>query len=120
MVDVKELRVGNWVDTELGFDQVEARHFAYVQLSEKINPITLTHEILEKCGFVKTGRYAIGVGGYEIWRFYREPKRLIELMEVEKGSGKYTLAFYEAEIKYLHQLQNLFFCLTGTELNYKL
>lgn len=78
------------------------------------SPIPLSPEILEKCGFVKKGRYAIGVGGYQVFVNGR-----IELLQPKKG-GPYILAFHEVKIAYLHQLQNLYFALTGEELTINL
>lgn len=79
-----------------------------------IEGIPLTPEILIKAGFKKVGRYAIGGGSYHIYQ-----KGKIEFLMI-KDPGEYTLAFYETIIKHVHQLQNLYFALTGTELEIKL
>lgn len=81
---------------------------------DKLSPIPLTPEILEKAGFVTIGRYAIGVGGYNVFA-----KGRIELLQPNEGDP-YILAFYEAKITHLHQLQNLYFALTGQELTINL
>lgn len=135
MIHIKELRVGSKVifPEGLGEDWVESvrvndeddvndpSYCTYLIDGFKLNelkPIRVIPEILNKCGFVKTGRYAIGVGGYDIWRKENGNKRAIELMQVAKD-GPFTLAFYETSIQHLHQLQNVYFALTGTELNYQ-
>ena len=80
------------------------------EITPYYQPIELTPEILEKAGFVTIGRYAIGVGGYNVFA-----KGRIELLQPNEGDP-YILAFYEAKITHLHQLQNLYFALTGQEL----
>lgn len=61
--------------------------------------IPLTPEILEKCGFVQTSAATFGNG----------------IIGIYFGEGEY---FYNhGKGKYLHQLQNLYFALTGEELN---
>lgn len=136
-----ELRIGNWVKTledgsthfrqvtgiEIasenqridGFTRpfVRCGHMAAILNDEDIeyiSPIPLTPEILEKAGFVTIGRYAIGVGGYNVFA-----KGRIELLQPNEGDP-YILAFYEAKITHLHQLQNLYFALTGQELTINL
>ena len=69
-------------------------------------PIPLTPEWLERLGFVNERRDTYCIGAFEIWI-----------------QGK-QLFYYESlpnspEIKYVHQLQNLFFALTGKELTVK-
>lgn len=70
---------------------------------EKLSGISLTSEILEKCGFrttVNNNSFGNGVIGLF---FYK---------------GEYI--YYRAKGKYLHQLQNLYYTLTGEELNVQL
>jgi len=144
MINANELRLGNWVETYTvmlsgswidkdgnvhGQDTITEPTIRQKQIDIKdleiiskagglatYRGIPLTGEILEKCGFVK---------------------------EVDSGSGKpyeyhitfgdnYTLIYYPdlpdwelagmplpVSPKYLHQLQNLYWCLVGEELNYK-
>jgi hypothetical protein len=70
-----------------------------------IEPIPLTPEILKKCGFKK----------FESGNFYH-PKTMFEL------TPKFWLEDSERAVKaeYLHQLQNLYFALTGEELVVKI
>lgn len=84
----------------------------------KIHPIPLTPEILLACGF-----------GYdrsnEYWTFYSLPNNwhIGESCHNEPSAGVEKGKFYWGEnykeIKSLHQLQNLYFALTGSELEYK-
>lgn len=62
-----------------------------------LNPISLTEEILLKCGFEKTKE----IDSWEL-----------------KGFGFVDIS--TPQCKYLHQLQNLYFALTGEELTINL
>ena len=84
----------------------EANH-----LSNDVYPIPLTPEILEKCGFQ--------------WDIYWQGLTDGNWVLTEGENNTYRLAYGKRRhdvivygIKYLHQLQNLFFCLVGQELNY--
>lgn len=134
MVDNKELRLGNILKgtTREGSVLVAPVHeimdsevslifegLAHKFTHDRIDPIPLTPEILEKAGFEK-----IGDNGYIIYEFEDE-KNANEGFYVEcEGDG---YAYYypsntamDVQINYLHQLQNLFFCLTGEELKINL
>lgn len=74
-----------------------------------IKPIELTEEILLKCGFVKDIETS--------YRWYLDEYFTYDL---DDGGFKFEGIWIEPLIKYLHQLQNLYFCLTGKELEIKL
>jgi hypothetical protein len=77
-------------------------------------PIPLTLEILEKCGWVWNEECKSYEG--------KDVRMNIQLNEI---SGSYTMFNYVLKAKiadkiyHLHQLQNLYFALTGEELNFK-
>lgn len=110
-----ELRIGNLViakDTPLeSIVKVRAQHIAEAEEHNPswfLHPIPLTPEILEKAGFK-----------YDTVCYYRNG--------VHIGSFKDGLYFTcspiskdSVEIKYLHQLQNLYFALAGEELEINL
>ena len=110
MIKANELRIGNWYNQ---FDNLHQASWVTIKdLSEApesqiwCKPIPLTSEILEKCGFV----YNKLVDGYEF----------------DKYTIRYQMMFYDGFrisefniCKYLHQLQNLIYALTGKELEYK-
>lgn len=80
----------------------------YIEEFTKFDSIPLTEEWLLKFGFKKIeGTLYFNIGSIEIGttaygkRFY-----------IQIGSENVTL-----NIKYVHQLQNLYFCLTGAELS---
>ncbi len=82
--------------------------------------IPLTPEWLERCGLIKQGEES--KHNYEVWG-----NRNIELARVDDGYALHvqdldeyaSWTIYKA-VQYLHQLQNLYFALTGEELNVKL
>jgi hypothetical protein len=107
MVQANELRIGNWITDDKGipFKVDEIRHWYY----SDAEPIPLTPEILEKCGFEREGLqcdYTLGdVDLYESGNGYRF------------GISGYVM---QHEIGSLHQLQNLNYALTGVELTINL
>lgn len=124
MIQANELRIGNWViyhSDEDMFTAIDGTDIvtmeSKIEYAEKHSPIPLTPEILEKCGFEnksKTTDYyfesnycAIILGG--------SMKKLYPSVY-----GEFGLEPYGEEIKSLHQLQNLYFALTGEELNIQL
>lgn len=110
MIKPEELRIGNWVMGDNGPVQIEPNSFQNIfNGSYDQDPIPLTEEWLAKFGFE-----------------YRE-MNLGYVKEATEGniyiSKKFTFEFdgfnigMQREIQYVHQLQNLYFALTGEELN---
>ena len=130
MIKANELRIGNWVklnDQEDG-KLVKFKYFsedlrvaffykeAMGEFTANIAGIELSPEILEKCGLKN--------GNSELDRnvFYSTNKHLAQFSVNISGSfGIYVgvfIALRSVHLEYLHQLQNLYFALTGEELNY--
>ena len=131
MINANELRIGNNIAIpECGIQakvkMLDTKRFAIdiegIDLSpgenvfeyQSAEPIPLTPEVLEKCGF-ELEEY---IGSRKIlW--------LKNNFRVEFLANKQVAVFYTYEkclITYLdnlHRLQNLYFALTGTELEYK-
>lgn len=117
MIKASELRIGNWIV----FDgtQLKATSNIIHSLDEEwfsAEPIPLTPEILEKCGF------DCGFSGYKkdgfaftIWHNGKEGQDKDSFI-IQDNVTQCELT----TIKYLHQLQNLIFALTGTELEISL
>lgn len=74
----------------------------------KLRGIPLTQEILLKVGFHKKYPFLDLIIAHDFWLISFESKISIQLAGNNISLGS---------IKYLHQLQNLYFALTGQELN---
>jgi hypothetical protein len=107
-----ELRIGNWLLftdwPAQGFRQMTGNDIGVCEKDPKwldyfFKPIPLTEEWLLKFGFDK-GSYFFSKDGFE---FY--------LNDGENGNW-YPLVGGSVKIEYVHQLQNLYFALTGEEL----
>jgi len=77
-----------------------------------LEPIPLTPEILVACGFDKqsNGTYA---------HVNSDLSCVFKISHVGDGKWYSINATTNIPILYLHQLQNLYYCLTGEEINYK-
>lgn len=138
MINTQELRIGNYLQSETGEylpveyvmkDVIGLRNniggvqkhqinpiFSYD--IEKIKPIPLTEDILLKCGFVQIA-YLKNIDE----NFFLTTDAMGFRLQVEKNheDGYYICESLSLNhIKYLHQLQNLYFALTGTELEINL
>jgi hypothetical protein len=80
----------------------------------ELEPIPLTAELLEKCGFEKDGIYPDGKSFVFNGKYYLTGT----WFKVHTSCG--TFKVLNENIEYLHQLQNLIFALTGKELEIKL
>ena len=129
-MEANELRIGNyceyyiedkmeksdpgfWVNNKIDLQDIECCLNNKEHFDKFYRAMPLTEEILEKCGF----------SFEKHWR-----KRIANLDFFICSLGNmdefYLLQFGSCGImppcKYLHQLQNLYFALTGTELEFKL
>ena len=115
-----ELRIGNWYmsvkfQTPVQCDLSDLYNLcansdgAYNDppIDEMFAPIDLNEEWLKKFGFVRTNHIK-GESMYEI-----------KHLAVYAYEGKYTFEPTATPLKYVHQLQNLYFALTGKELEIK-
>lgn len=134
MIQANELRIGNWVnDTRTVGDRTGLPEIFHPRQVIKIdedyfryyNPIELTPEILEKCGFVPTGIdnhiYSLFLSEFDSNELSRQR---IDFF-TDNTHGKVELCrsgvcFKMCPCQYIHQLQNLYFALTGEELNIQL
>lgn len=121
MIDPKELRIGNWVKIRGQFivqvlDHITLTWFAYSQHQacgySDTEPIPLTPEILERCRFESRG------GFYYVHaniNHYFEIAPNIRGFKLSVNGNEYEMG--EVFLS-LHQLQNIYFALTGEELIY--
>jgi len=75
-----------------------------------LNPVELTEEWLLKFGFEKDSEYIVGAG---ICWYFKHPDYKYKLSET------FRLLLLGIDLKYVHQLQNLFFSLTEEDLMIK-
>lgn len=112
-----EVRIGNYVyDTKGEINKINLAAIEYL-LREgssgacQVKPIPLTEDKLKKCGFEKLEfgngfMFAISLGGGRVFLLKYNPLRTDCFYE----------HYYGTKVQYLHQLQNLYFVLTGEEL----
>lgn len=116
-----ELRIGNYIQTINGYEQVvdvmcdcintktvERHHYG------ELFPIPLTEEWLVKFGFEKNiGKDLLFLAMPKIKaEIHYEKHNYGNLITLQSDFGM----FIPDDILYVHQLQNLYFTLTGTEL----
>jgi hypothetical protein len=114
-----ELRIGNWVTWKQNGKPVQLKGIRpeFIQTDpttlggvvKNYSPIPLTPEILAKVGFKFDNRLGVYL--------HEDDLAGIHILE---NSDRFLVEFYYSflELRHLHQLQNLFFVLTGQELNY--
>jgi hypothetical protein len=128
MINANELRRGNYVYSTTHKVFTKVIRIDIDSEFQNIEPIPLTEEILLKCGFEK-----INVFDCRVFDWVKDKIILTGLDEYEYQTlnEPYSLAFNfgdiskkeehgQIEIKYLHELQNLYFDLTKTELEINL
>jgi len=117
----EELRIGNLVyDTKGEVNTVCVDTF--VKFNYQIKPIELNEDWLEKFGLIK--KYLenpFEEGGFDLkedgskW-YYWVDKGVFNLEIQANGEIWFEIYSHYKHIKYVHELQNLYFCLTGNEL----
>jgi hypothetical protein len=121
MIVAQELRIGNWYNHNGEHCQVSPNTILEVWESPRkwVQPIPITPEILEKCGFVRndTACY-FGLGNYYIYYQIKTSVVGIAIINDDDSLDADEELSVDLKIKHLHQLQNLYFALTNTELNY--
>ena len=119
-MEAKELRIGNWVKDKDGRQpiKIDLGDFCYIERQgvEDYEPISLTEEWLLKFGVNELLNQDVYRVNYTCYH---------------KGTNcfNYCLGYYHddqgyidnifKDIKHVHQLQNLYFALTGKELEIK-
>jgi len=118
-----DFRIGNLVEDENGFYQIDDEHLG----EEYFNTlqcwgIPLTEDWLEKFGLIK--KYLenqFEEGGFDLkedgskW-YYWVDSGVFNLEIQTNGEIWFEIYSCYKHIKYVHELQNLYFCLTGNEL----
>lgn len=125
----KELRIGNYIKLMLNHDDYETLQVTIDDLSSielkraEFEPLELTEEWLLKFGFEQIDK------SDNDYITYTDPNHDYYLqLDVRRKDNKYIIldnsfddlrAFSMVDIEYVHQLQNLYYCLIGEELIFK-
>lgn len=112
MIDAKELRIGNYYYWERDKELMRVAPFDFHELyteeddTENWNPVPLTEEWLLKFGFEngKKGSFEVAYNGDDF---------AYGFMTIRIGRN------FILKRKYVHELQNIWFALTGEELTIK-
>ena len=98
-----ELRIGNYVNDSIGLITIGLN--GNIKFADAYHPIPLTEEWLVKFGFEKTTK----------WNNVQHTKGILQIRNLYilfvKGRNQSWI-----NLKHVHQLQNLYFALTGEEL----
>jgi hypothetical protein len=124
MVKANELRIGNILIEYYSINDEPAQRYFTIKTGEDIDcvdegfePIPLTPEILEKCGF----NWSIY---HQAFHKHDDEHKIYDINECHPNGFQFStfkknqligVPFY-----YLHQLQNLYMCLSGEELEVNL
>lgn len=115
-IPASSLRIGNYVKVGDIFDIITQP--SYIYMADFYDPIPLTPEILEKAGFIKSP------AANSTYKSVPELKAEIHFEDFRGGLVCVlycsTGSFIPNNIKYLHQLQNLYHALSGEELTINL
>ena len=123
MIQANELRIGNLVHTIGTYVIVNSALIKAIEEYQKygklFKPIPITDEWLIRFGFEKLNTMMSGCNVFEKgqWRFAVKikPEKEETFSLWNKNMSPPTWSFVR-DIQYLHQLQNLYFALTGEEL----
>lgn len=115
MIKANEIRLGNWLfDPDGKEKQVDYSDLVSLSITTlHFNPIHLTREMLERCGF------KADLPDFANWIILEMPiaNLVFDGKEIFIDDAGDSLPF--PHIKYVHQLQNLYYALTGEELEFK-
>ena len=116
-MDARELRIGNLItEYDNVLIQVSCWEFEKARLNNNedempwMQPIPLTEEWLLKFGFLEDEKYD------NTYCKYLSVLNGFTTMEYDLDNNLLLLDNMEIKIKHVHQLQNLYFALTGKEL----
>jgi len=129
MIQANELRIGNWYDFANPMaggehsPQQLTTYDEFLSFENYSRPIPLTTEILEKCGFngnvLLLGKRGVCSKEWHLLATNYKDRVTVNLAYDYDDCAYAAYDFeHDTNVKYLHQLQNLYFALTGTELTY--
>ena len=116
MIQAKDLRIGNWVNYHYSENEtipckIDAQDIfnisnRYMDNHKIHSPMPLTEELLIKCGFKKINH----IHGYSFWAMGIKGGR--PKIDIYESRTEY-MGYSVKHVQYLHQIQNLYFTLTG-------
>jgi hypothetical protein len=117
-----ELRIGNYVYDTLGkVNKIDLEAITYIvkEPHNQVKPIPLTEEWLLKFGFIEYIDFGVKMGTYDKIPLcgFTYSIHTKKVMIMHKGNS--ISHWLNINIDYVHQLQNLYFALTGEELTFK-
>jgi hypothetical protein len=117
-MQANELRLGNWVSESGWVHKIEKITLSDGEVFENLNPIPITEEWLLKFGF-ECYDTKVNPKPHKRWSKWLFNLNIYQITYKKKNDIFLLIGTY-AEIKYVHQLQNLYFALTGEELQINL
>lgn len=122
MIEVRELRIGNLVSHKGNPIELTKNRFklsVFTLGCSEIEPILLTEEWLVRFGFVfeKSGWFVKKRGSKKTNNL--KMFHLFKMKNINEYNTKGGITSKYLNIKQVHQLQNLYFALTGEELQLK-
>jgi hypothetical protein len=116
MIDLHELRIGNWVnDKNKNPKQIEQNDFVK-EKNLAYSPISITDKILEKAGFEPI---LIDEDKFHLHPFKHFQKDGFKGYLMLGKDGLFTYTVNDRIYMHVHQVQNLYYALTGKELKVK-
>jgi hypothetical protein len=121
MIKTFDLRIGNFITvsevtyrvTGISETKVHCKGYKGSFNQEAVQPIGLTHEILQKAGFKQRGitdlYYKVPEEGF----IYKLSSSRVMIFHAGENTLYHSLYTYMPS---LHQLQNFYYCLTGREI----
>ena len=123
-MEIQELRIGNYIEYNGEIIKLDGSLLCcYIQneLDYPFNEVPLTEEILLKFGFneVEGERWCDMREEFEECNYYYLSMFKIYYNPETDRFEDDSLYHFNVNLKYVHQLQNLYFVLTGGELTFK-
>lgn len=110
-----ELRIGNWVMYSSKIQVNENKIRECVDHPDRFVPITITEEWLQRFGFEKDEEYDEGGLVDYRWILMNGSLEFVSFWNSEEITGV-NQPQTGVDVEYVHQIQNLYFALTGQEL----
>ncbi len=110
VIKLNELREGSWLSN--GCEEFQYKHGMALKVNNhgelvNLHPIPLTEESFVKFGFTTA---------IDVYNGWLSPEIDGNRIRVHFNKGNFSYVHAVASFQYVHQLQNLYFALTGEEL----